>query len=513
MKQSLQIRLGQSLTMTPQLQQAIRLLQLSTLDLQAEIQQVLDSNLMLEAAEDAEDYGDDLGSLESESGEPTDGNGADPVEFSHASEPAESFETAETAEASETPTDAGGDLEHLPDELAVDSSWDDIYDGSTSYSAGDPDDERDPYDNQSDDGGSLRDHLLWQANLANFTERDYAIAVTLIDAVRDDGYLGASLEDIQAALPAEWAVEPDEICAVLTRVQRFDPVGVASRSPGEALLIQLQQLPAGTPWLEPAKALVAHHLELLVNRQYGPLTRKLKISQDDLQCVLALIRTLDPRPGSRIGEQRTEYVVPDVFVRKVGDRWQAELNREAFPKIRINGYYASLVRRADNSADNTTLRNHLQEARWFLKSLQSRNDTLLKVARSIVNYQQAFFDHGELAMKPLVLREVAEEVEMHESTISRITTSKYLHTPRGTFEFKYFFSSHVQTADGDECSATAIRARIKLLIAQESPAKPLSDSQLADILKEEGINVARRTVAKYREAMAIASSTERKRLA
>jgi RNA polymerase sigma-54 factor len=300
---------------------------------------------------------------------------------------------------------------------------------------------------------------------------------------------------------------------VLAFVQRLDPVGVAARSPREALLIQLEQLHPDTPWLNEARQLVDRYLDMLVNRQYAQLKRRMRLETEDLQHIIALIQTLDPRPGARISNQRTEYIVPDVFVRRFDGVWQVEINPDAYPRLRINSYYAGLVRRADNSRDNNLMREHLQEARWLIKSLRSRNDTLLKVAQSIVERQSEFLEHGEVGMKPLVLREVAEAIGMHESTVSRITNSKYMRTPRGTFEFKYFFSSHVQTADGGECSATAIRARIRSLIAEEKPSSPLSDSKLAEILKAEGINVARRTVAKYREAMTIASSTERKRLA
>ena len=498
MKQSLQLRLGQQLTMTPQLQQAIKLLQLSTLELRTEIQQALDSNLMLEA---------DEGDLDDEF---EDGEFAEQQSAADSPKPDDQPKESNTAEEAER--ERAEDA--IPDELAVDSDWDDIYDGTTAYSApAAGDDQRDPWETQSGAGESLQEHLRWQAQLSPFTERDLAIAEAIIDSIRDDGYLGATLEDIQASLPAEWEVEPEEVEAVLRRIQRFDPVGVASRGPQEALLIQLEQFPPDTPWLDAARRLVGDYLDLFANRQLPQLIRKLKLSQEELQEVLALIRTLDPRPGSQISRDDTEYVVPDVYVRKSNGEWRVDLNPEAAPRIRVNSYYASLVRRADNSTDNATLKQHLQEARWFIKSLRSRNDTLLKVAQCIVNHQSEYLEHGEEAMRPLVLREVAEEVEMHESTISRITTQKYMHTPRGTLEFKYFFSSHVSTADGDECSATAIRARIRRLIADENPAKPLSDSKLAEMLQNEGINVARRTVAKYREAMSIASSNERKRIA
>lgn len=477
MKQSLQLKLGQQLTMTPQLQQAIRLLQLSTLELQTEIQQALDSNLMLEVAEDNE----------------------------HEDEQVPAAQTQPEPKPEEPVSDS------IPEDLPLDVRWDDIYDGSTSYSARDPESHYDPLEHQRADTGSLREHLFWQAELTTFDPQERAIAEAIIDSVRDDGYLGCSLSDIQAAF-AGWNIDESTILQVLQRVQHFDPIGVAARDPREALQIQLQQLPPETPQLAHAQQLVEHHLDLLMNRKYAQLMRKMKIDDDKLQATMALIQTLNPRPGAGISSERVDYVIPDVFVHKVDGEWRAELNQDSIPRIRVNSYYASLIRRADNSADNVTMRDHLQEARWFINSLHARNDTLLKVARCIVARQQAFFDHGEEHMLPLVLREVAEEVEMHESTISRITTQKYMHTPRGTLEFKYFFSSHVMTTGGDEASATAIRARIRRLIAAEDPASPLSDNRLMELLREEGIDVARRTIAKYREAMSIASSTERRRL-
>ncbi len=503
MKQSLQLRLGQTLTMTPQLQQAIRLLQLSTLELRTEIQQALDSNLMLEPAGELDDELD-----EEALGETRELNGNGQAETEHAEEQEARRETAER-DVDESATSSPDDI---PGDLPVDSDWNDIYDGSTSYSAGDPDDQPDVFENRSSAGRSLRDHLLEQLELTHLGERDIAIGRAIIDSVRDDGYLGSTLEDVHAALPEEWEVELEEIEAVRHLIQRFDPLGVASLDPREALLLQLQVLPKDTPWLQQAIRLVDQHLELLGNRQIAQLTRRMKLGQEELQEILALVRTLDPRPGSQVSDRQAEYVTPDVYVRKERGAWRVELNPEATPRVRVNSYYASLVRRADSSNENTTLRQHLQEARWLIKSLRSRNDTLLKVATCIVNHQQGFLEYGEEAMKPLVLREVAEEVDMHESTISRITTQKYMHTPRGTFEFKYFFSSHVHTVDGQECSATSIRARIKRLIADEDASRPLSDSRLANILQDEGINVARRTVAKYREAMSIASSNERKRI-
>jgi RNA polymerase sigma-54 factor len=307
-------------------------------------------------------------------------------------------------------------------------------------------------------------------------------------------------------------LELDEVEAVLRQVQNFDPPGVASRDLGECMLMQLRQFDPDTPWREQAMQVVTEHLDLLAGHDYAQLMRRMKLGEEDMQRVIALIRSLNPRPGSHLSSQRTEYIVPDVYVRKHKGVWRVELNPDVAPKLRINSLYAGMIRRADNSQDNNFLKDNLQEARWLLKSLQSRNETLLKVATCIVEHQRGFLEHGEEAMKALVLHDVAEAVEMHESTISRVTTRKYMHTPRGIFELKYFFSSHVSTASGGECSSTAIRALIKKLIAAEEPKKPLSDNKIASLLEQQGINVARRTVAKYREAMSIPPSNERKRL-
>jgi RNA polymerase sigma-54 factor len=475
--------------MTPQLQQAIRLLQLSTLELRNEIQDALESNLMLEQASETEDDADTETDHSANSDSATAGDGND----SH---------------NDESVTD------RMDSQLDVDASWDEVYDGATPYSQPDNDDERSLFENQSGGGQSLQDYLRWQIELTGLNERDRTIAETIVEAVGDDGYLTSDLEELQGALPTEWELEIDDMEAVLTRVQHLDPVGVAARDPREALLIQLRELPTSTPYRETAERLIDRHLELLANRQYAQLKRRMRIDQDELAAAVGLIQTLDPHPGSQISDERASYVIPDVFVRRGHDgEWYVDINDDAHPRLRVNSYYASLVRRGDNSSDNTMMRQHLQEARWLIKSLRSRNETLLRVAECIVERQRGFLEHGEEAMQPLVLREIAEAIDMHESTISRITTQKYMHTPRGTFEFKYFFSSHVQTVDGGECAATAIRARIRRLVAAEDPARPLSDNRLTELLRDEGINVARRTVAKYREAMAIASSTERKRLA
>ncbi|AOV18638.1 RNA polymerase factor sigma-54 [Acidihalobacter aeolianus] len=483
MKPSIQLRLGQSLAMTPQLQQAIRLLQYSTLELQTHIQEVLESNPMLEVDEDT-------GRSEGSETEGLNGEGR------------------ESAAEEATPQDV------IPDELPVDSAWDDIYEPPSAAGSAPETDDRDPYESQSGDGESLADHLLWQVHLAPMSDQDRLIAMTLIDAIGNDGYLQDDLENIRASLSAqmETELEVEDVEAVLHLVQRLDPPSCGARNLAECLDIQLSELPLDTPYLKPARRLVQNYLDLLGNHDLKTLMRHLELDEDALHETILLIQSLNPRPGAQISNSRPEYIVPDVTVRKQGKRWRVELNSEVAPRLRVNSTYASMVRRADSSMDNTYMKNQLQEARWFIKSLQSRNETLLRVATAIVEQQRGFLEYGEEAMKPLVLRDIAEQVDMHESTISRVTTQKYMYTPRGIFEFKYFFSSHVGTADGGECSAVAIRAMIRKLIEGEPGDKPLSDSKLAELLSDKGIQVARRTVAKYREGMNIPSSSDRKRL-
>ncbi|MBD3669387.1 MAG: RNA polymerase factor sigma-54 [Gammaproteobacteria bacterium] len=499
MKQSIQLRLGQHLTMTPQLQQAIRLLQLSSLELQHEIQEALDSNMMLELNEEEGESGDSEYRSESE------------PEDSRREEQA----TGQDVE-SETASDQQNNSsdETIPDDLPVDTSWDDIYEASPTLGPASGE-ERD-YDYQGSTEESLAEHLNWQLEMSHISVRDRLIAESIIDAIDEDGYLTVSLEDILTSLqdsePQE-EFELDELEAVLRQIQNFDPLGVGARDLHETLLIQIRQLPPDTPWLAQAAQLLNNHFELLAKRDYNQLARRMKLDDESLKSVIQLIQTLNPRPGNQISSNTTEYVVPDVFVRKVAGHWRVELNPDTAPRLRINPYYASLVQRGNSSSDNVSLKNHLQEARWFLKSLQSRNETLLKVATSIVERQRDFFERGEEAMKPLVLHDIAEAVGMHESTISRVTNKKYLHSPLGIFELKYFFSSHVKSDEGDDYSSTAIHALIKKLIADEDPRKPLSDSKIVDLLAEQGVNVARRTIAKYREALNIPPSNQRKRLA
>lgn len=496
MKASLQLKIGQNLTMTPQLQQAIRLLQLSTLDLQAEIQEALESNPMLEVEE-------------------TDHQAT--TSPSEHTDQHESIASATSTESNEASYEDNLNTDTIPDtgsdELPADSQWEESYQTSAgvSSSAGTVDDDFD-HEGRNSTSDNLQDHILWQLNLTPMSPTDHEIAMALIDGLNDDGYLSIPLEDVLESIDDSLEVEDDEVLAVLHRLQQFEPAGVFAQDLQECLLLQLKQLPEDTLWLEEAKVVIAQYIQLLGNKDYAQIMRKTKLSEDSLKSVLRLIQELTPRPGELIISEQSEYVIPDVLVRKVKGEWRVDLNPEIAPKLRVNSDYASLVKRADNSPDNTYLKDNLQEARWFIKSLLSRNDTLLKVANKIVEYQEDFFEIGDEGMKPLVLHDIAEAVDMHESTISRVTTQKFMHTPRGIFELKYFFSSHVSTDAGGECSSTAIRAMIKKLISEEPAKKPLSDNKIANILGEKGIQVARRTVAKYREAMMIPPSNERKRL-
>ncbi len=479
--------------MTPQLQQAIRLLQLSTLDLSQEVQEALETNPLLEAIEEYS------GSSEL--------NGSDhqPKELTEAS--TEAGPDNDINNEREIKTDAAS----ISDELPVDSEWTDVYDSYVPSSSSAAEGGDTEFLLQQGASESLHDHLLWQLNLTPLSALDNAIATAIIDGINDDGYFTGNLEDILRSLQND-EISLDEVKAVLHRIQAFDPPGVGAQDPQDCLLIQLYQLPEETPFRKAAIQLCKHHFKLLASQDQAQIIRRMKIDEQTLCGITQLIRSLHPRPGALIVESNSQYVVPEVFVTKRNGRWHVELNREATPKLKVNSEYANLIRRADQSEDNTFLKNHLQEARWFIKSLMSRNETILRVATKIVEYQRGFFEHGDEAMKPLVLRDIAESLEMHESTISRVTTQKYMHTPRGTYEFKYFFSSHVSTSAGGECSSTAIRALIKKLIAAEKPNKPLSDNKIATILSEQGIKVARRTVAKYRESMSIPPSNERKRL-
>ncbi len=514
MKVSLQLKLGQQLTMTPQLQQAIRLLQLSTLDLQQEIQEALESNPMLELSD--EDSGDsDSLDLDAHLGKQKDGK--DNNDEFNLSEYSDSLDNSRMDSEIKGSNDNSQDdwSDNIPDDLPVDTVWEDIYPNNAPSSSSASEDDYGSFESRNSASESLSDHLHWQLNLTPMSDRDRYIAVSIIDSTDMDGYLTASIEEIHDDLFSEEDEDPielDEVQAVLKRIQHFDPPGVFAKDLPDCLLLQLKQLPPDTPWLGQAKLVISHYLNLLGNRDYAQLLRRSRLKEHELKEVISLIQSLNPRPGEAIASAEPEYIVPDVIVKKEKDRWSVELNPDIAPKLRVNDSYASYIKRADNSQDNTYLKDQLQEAKWFIKSLQSRNETLLKVASQIVAHQQGFLDYGDEAMKPLILHDIAEAVEMHESTISRVTTQKYMHTPRGIFELKYFFSSHVGTTSGGECSSTAIRAIIKKLVSAENPKKPLSDSKIADLLQEQGVNVARRTIAKYRESMNIPPSNERKQL-
>ncbi|HAY4430037.1 TPA: RNA polymerase factor sigma-54 [Escherichia coli] len=476
MKQGLQLRLSQQLAMTPQLQQAIRLLQLSTLELQQELQQALESNPLLEQIDTHEE-----------------------------------IDTRETQDSETLDTADALEQKEMPEELPLDASWDTIYTaGTPSGTSGDYiDDELPVY--QGETTQTLQDYLMWQVELTPFSDTDRAIATSIVDAVDDTGYLTVPLEDILESMGDE-EIDIDEVEAVLKRIQRFDPVGVAAKDLRDCLLIQLSQFDKTTPWLEEARLIISDHLDLLANHDFRTLMRVTRLKEDVLKEAVNLIQSLDPRPGQSIQTGEPEYVIPDVLVRKHNGHWTVELNSDSIPRLQINQHYASMCNNARNDGDSQFIRSNLQDAKWLIKSLESRNDTLLRVSRCIVEQQQAFFEQGEEYMKSMVLADIAQAVEMHESTISRVTTQKYLHSPRGIFELKYFFSSHVNTEGGGEASSTAIRALVKKLIAAENPAKPLSDSKLTSLLSEQGIMVARRTVAKYRESLSIPPSNQRKQL-
>ncbi|PKG56295.1 RNA polymerase factor sigma-54 [Shewanella sp. Choline-02u-19] len=503
MKASLQLKMGQQLTMTPQLQQAIRLLQLSSLELQQEIQQALDSNPLLELDEEQSDgepiSNEDRTTSDSDSYSESDSDN----EYSSNTDvdPQQDSAAVDTSDALTQ--------DSMPDELPMDTTWDEVYTVSSNSSSGGMRDDDMPFQGETTEG--LYEHLEWQKNLTPFSDNDLAIATAIIDAVDERGYLTQNCEDILEAM-GDPEIEIDEVEAVLKRVQHFDPIGVAARDLSECLLIQLAQYAETTPHIDNARLLIKDYLDLIAGRDFRQLMRKTKLKEDDLRDAITLIQTLNPRPGLAVTRSKDEYVIPDVSVTKKKGRWVVELNPDYMPKINVNQHYASMARSQKNQADGQFIRSHLQEAKWFIKSIESRNETLLKVSNCIVKFQQGFFEYGDEAMKPMVLNDIAEAVEMHESTISRVTTQKYMHTPRGIFELKYFFSSHVGTDDGGECSSTAIRAFIKKLVAAENQQKPLSDSKMAQLLAEQGIKVARRTIAKYREAMMIPPSNQRKSL-
>jgi RNA polymerase sigma-54 factor len=483
LKPALQLKLGQQLTMTPQLQQAIKLLQLPVLELQAQVMEALETNVMLEQEEDDSI---DLTSL-------------DQVTPAGEAE-TESADGGETSESDEpTPDDVIVEMEDPWAESSTPSG-----DGSRS------DDDDRPLEFTDERGRDLHQHLVWQLEISPLDPRQVWVGEAIIDALNDDGYLTQTTAEIARDLSVDLPVTEAEVEQVLALVQTLDPAGVGARTLSECLTLQLAQLDEDTPGRDLAIAIARDHLQSVADNDPASLRRALGADEDSLQVALSLVRSCHPRPGSAFEGAQPEYVVPDVFVRRTEQGWAVELNAGSVPRLRVNQGYAGLVSR---SPDYASLRAQLQEARWLIRSLEIRNETLLKVARSIVQRQAAFLERGDEAMQPMILRDVAEAVSMHESTISRVTTGKYMHTPRGIFEFRYFFSSHVSGAGGEDISSVAIRARIRKLIADESPRKPLSDAQLATMLADEGVKVARRTVAKYREALGLAASSERRQTA
>ena len=481
MKQSLQLRLSQHLALTPQLQQSIRLLQLSTVELNQELESILQANPLLERV---------------------DHNDGGHEEHIPTNAPAET--TVATEESPRQQEDFSSDSFDSYGEFSGSNRWEE-------GGAGSDEDDND-YVFQEADSLTLRQHLLEQLQLMPLSERDLTLASILVDAINEDGYLEQSLEELAEMLPEEQEIELLELQTALKLIQHLDPPGVGARNLAECLSLQLRPLPQTTPHLETAMKLVENHLHELASRDYARLRKLLHCSEETLRDVQQLITQLNPRPGasfSLIGSD--QYIQHEIVVKKVKGVWLAALNQEVMPKLRINQLYADILKRnRDNSSQY--LMSQMQEAKWMIKNIQQRFSTILRVSQAVVDRQRNFFEHGEIAMRPLVLREIADEVGLHESTISRVTTRKYMLTPRGVYELKYFFGSHVATDTGGACSATAIRALIKQLVSEENPKKPLSDNQITEILGKQGIVVARRTIAKYRESLQIPPASQRKSL-
>jgi len=498
MRQGLQLKISQQLTMTPQLQQAIRLLQLSTLELRQEMIEQLYNNPLLEMDEDSS----------SETAPETPQSSQSITETSQ-----KNIADSDTAQEKQPDDEQNSDYEwseQIPQDLPVDANWDDVYTPPTNTSSGGEVNLEQVYQVTE----SFQGHLEWQLNLTPFSDRDREIAAAFIDSIDSSGFIDNDLFDVTAHIQhddPEEKIQEDELIAVLHRLQQFDPPGVFARNIRECLLIQLNQMAAQTEYLKSAIHLTSGYLEDIASIDNTRLAKKAALSADELQGALLLIRSLNPRPGEALNSNAIDYIVPDAYVEKISGRWKVQLNDSNMPRLRINDAYSGLIKRSDNSDENQFLKDNLAEARWFLRSIESRNETLMRVAMTIVDLQQGFLDYGPVAMKPMVLSDIATKLELHESTISRVTTSKYLATPQGIYELKYFFSSHVGTSAGGECSSTAVCAILKEMIGAEQSAKPLSDNKLTSLLEEQGIQVARRTVAKYRESMGIPSSSQRKR--
>ena len=477
MKHSLQLKLSQHLTLTPQLQQSIRLLQLSTVELNQEVERFLQENPLLEREDDA------------------------PEEARIYSAPGTTATPTETKEAPEEPPPTSAPAD------GVDWMDGEGFGGGGSHGDSDESD----YPQIAAESGGLREHLLWQLNVSQLPDRDKRLVTLLIDSLDEDGYLTQSLEEIAAMIPEELEVEPVELQIALNYLKQLDPPGIGALNLSECLAFQLMALPADTPRREAAITVVMQHLDALASRDYAKLRKLLQCDEQALREIQHLIVSLNPKPGARFSSEQARYVIPDVVVKKVKGMWRASLHPDAMPKLKINRVYADILHRS-RDAGHQQMSGQLQEAKWLIKNVQQRFDTILRVSQAIVDRQRHFFEHGEVAMRPLVLREIAETLGLHESTVSRVTTQKFMLTPRGIFELKYFFGSHVATDSGGACSATAIRALIKQLVGAEDGKRPLSDSQISEILGQQGITVARRTIAKYREALQIPPVNLRKSL-
>lgn len=514
MKQGLQLRTSQNLALTPQLQQSIRLLQLSTLELNQELEIILQENPLLELVEEDEDHevsNAESSNSETSNDEASDNNASTKDAEVSDQENSQENNSAEQESAAEAP---------IADDVFKQNDFDEDYEEHGSASNWDEgrkqnnnnDDDDDNFTRQETIVENLHDHLLDQIKLLSLSERDQRLMLLLIDSINENGYLESSLEDIMESLPEELEVEFVELETVLKHVQNLDPIGIGATNLQECILLQLNILPDDIPDLALAKTIVKEHLHVLANKDFNKLRKLTSCSEESLKSAQALIQLQNPRPGAGFAQFSPDHFIQhEVIVKKVKGIWVATLNDGVMPKLRINQMYADILKRnRENSGQY--LQSQMQEARWMIKNIQQRFSTILRVSQAIIDRQRNFFEHGEIAMRPLVLREIADELELHESTISRVTTHKYMLTPRGIFELKYFFGSHVSTDSGGECSATAIRALIKQLVAEENTKKPMSDNQISEVLAKQGIVVARRTIAKYRESLHIPPANLRKSL-
>ena len=523
MKQNLQLRISQNLALTPQLQQSIRLLQLSSLELNQELDVILQENPLLELVDgdnpDA-DLDDELALPEQVNEADNDQVGADGesspdsddfdafsnIDYQEIANPVPSSEETPQEITSQQEDFSATDFDEDYEEYGSASNWDE---GSRQNNSDDDDGD---YSRQEIIAESLRDHLLNQLKLMPLSERDQNLVFLLIDSINEDGYLEESLEELEESLPLELEIELVELQTALKHIQNLDPPGIGATNLQECIMLQLNALPKETEYLSVAKSIVSEHLAMLANKDFVKLRKLLNCDEATLKSAQTLIKQQNPRPGSDYAQlSKDHFIQHEVIVKKVKGIWIATLNDGVVPKLRINQLYADILKR-NRENSNQYLQTQMQEAKWMIKNIQQRFSTILRVSQAIVDRQRNFFEHGEIAMRPLVLREIAEELELHESTISRVTTHKYMLTPRGVFELKYFFGSHVATDAGGECSATAIRALIKQLVAEENIKKPLSDNQFSEVLAKQGIVVARRTIAKYRESLNIPPANLRKSL-